>query len=216
MTTVQRLTAKQMAECDRHTIEDIGIPSLVLMERAALATAQVVMKQMAIGRVLVACGVGNNGGDGLAVARLLHLKGVQVTILLLGNPKKATEQTAVQLKICRHYKIPVLTELPADLDTYTTVIDAIFGIGLSRPIEGRYATTIEALNKVSAGHLAVDIASGVSADTGAVLGIAFKADVTVTMAYQKIGQTVAQGPTYCGNLIVADIGIYLESEEFDN
>lgn len=210
MTTVQQLTAAQMAECDRHTIEDIGIPSLVLMERAALATAQVVMGQMATARVLVVCGVGNNGGDGLAVARLLRLKGVHVTILLLGKPEKATDQTAVQLKICQHYKIPTLTELPADLADYTTIIDAVFGIGLSRPITGNYAKVIDALNDVDTGRLAVDIASGISADTGEVLGTAFRADITVTMAYQKIGQTVAQGPAHCGDLIVADIGIYKE------
>lgn len=205
----KQLTAAQMAECDRHTIEDIGIPSLVLMERAALATAQVTMQQMTTERVLVVCGVGNNGGDGLAVARLLYLKGVDVTVLLLGDPKKATEQTKVQLKICDHYQIPVFDHL-MNFEGYTTIVDAIFGIGLSRPITGKYAETVAQMNAANAERLAIDIASGIDADTGAVLGTAFKADLTVTMAYQKIGQTVGQGPAFCGNLIVADIGIYLE------
>ncbi|MFD1671075.1 NAD(P)H-hydrate epimerase [Agrilactobacillus yilanensis] len=214
MTGEQVLTAEQMAECDRHTIEDIGLPSLVLMERAALAATDVIVKQMSTNKVLVVCGVGNNGGDGLAVARLLWLKGIPVTVVLIGNPEKATAQTKTQLKVCQYYGITILEALP-ELDTYTTIVDAIFGIGLSRSVTGKFATVIEQLNAAAAGKLAIDIASGISANAGTVLGTAFKADVTVTMAYQKIGQTIAQGPAYNGDIIVADIGIYQDDHSIE-
>lgn len=208
MTKEILLTAEEMAACDRHTIEDMGVPSLVLMERAALATTDILLKNAPLDKVLVVCGTGNNGGDGLAVARMLFVKGKDVTVVVLGNPEKASEQTKVQLNVCRNYKIPILLDLPKVLDDYTTIVDAIFGIGLARAIEGRFAKVIQLLNQTTAMKLAVDMPSGISANTGEVLGEAFDADTTVTMAYRKIGQTLAPGTDYCGLTIPVDIGIY--------
>ncbi len=203
------LTAAQMAACDQHTIDVIGIPSLVLMERAALKTAEVIQEHADGHKILVVCGTGNNGGDGLAVTRLLYLAGYDVTAVLLGNPDKASAQTKTQLKIVNYYEIPVFDKLP-NLAEFTMIVDAIFGIGLSRPITGEFAQIITQLNDARAEKFAVDMPSGIHADTGDILGVAFKADITVTMAYKKVGQTQNDGITYAGEVLPVDIGVYQE------
>lgn len=203
------LNAQQMKHCDKDTIEKIGIPSMVLMERAALSVVEEMEQHsLNLNSVLVICGSGNNGGDGFAIARLLDEKGICVTVAFVGRETSMTEETALQRRICENCGIKISTNFQNR--EYTTIVDAIFGIGLSRDVEGRYAELIDWINHQNASVVAVDIPSGISADTGRVLGTAVRADLTVTFAYRKIGQILFPGTEYCGQVIRRDIGITAE------
>ncbi len=200
------LNASQMKQCDGDTIQKIGIPSMVLMERAALAVKEELFREkLDLSSVLVVCGSGNNGGDGLAVARLLDEAGVRVSVAFVGKEASMTEETRLQMKICRNCGIKPCSNF-RDKE-YTTIVDAIFGIGANRKIEGEYAKLIDWINQSRAFVAAVDIPSGVSADTGKILGTAVRADLTVTFAYRKLGQILYPGAEYCGKVIRRDIGI---------
>ncbi|MFR2747983.1 NAD(P)H-hydrate dehydratase [Eubacterium ramulus] len=156
-------------------------------------------------KVLVVCGSGNNGGDGVAVARLLYLKGYNVTIYFAGNREKATEETKRQMFIAEQYGVEISDEYPKDI--VNVIVDALFGIGLSREVTGKYAEIVRKMTEQDGYKVAVDIASGISADTGAVMGMAFAADLTVTFGFIKAGQLLYPGAEYTGELKVADIGI---------
>lgn len=202
------VTSQEMKTCDQYTIETIGIPSMVLMERAALSVVNEIEKQnLDLSNVLVVCGTGNNGGDGLAIARLLHLKRIPVAVLLLGNLEHLTPDAKQQLQICQYYHLPLLTHLES-MNTYTTIIDAIFGIGLTRKVEGIFAETIATINLADAAVVSVDVPSGISADNGAELGVAVNATHTITFAFSKIGLTIDPGMAHAGQITVTDIGIY--------
>lgn len=200
----------QARQGDSHTIQEIGIPSLVLMERAALgATGRILNGDFDLTNVLVFAGTGNNGGDGLAIARMLHVRDVNVTVMLTGAEDHTSTETAQQLKILHYYKIPVI---PADTDLkcYTTIVDAIFEIGLDRPVEGKFADWINAINASPAKVYSVDVPSGLNADTGEPQGATVKADATSSFAYAKKGFVTNQGKQYTGKLYVEDIGVYLD------
>ena len=204
------LTGKQMQKADRYTIEQIGIPSMVLMERAALRTVEILeAEQVDFKNVLVVCGSGNNGGDGYAIARLLHIKGYQVSIYFVGEEMKRSKENLQQKQIADYYNISVKQNLEGE--EYSVIIDAIFGVGLSRSVEGRYYNVIEQLNRMNGYKVSVDMPSGIQDETGAVLGIAFRADLTVTFAFVKRGQVMEPGHPYVGKLCIADIGIYPEA-----
>ena len=209
------VTCSQMKLLDHGTIHNMHVPSLVLMERAALATAEEIRKylekkngsgNLKKERILTVCGSGNNGGDGIAIARLLHLAGIRSEIYLAGNPDKMTEETRHQWDIAMSYQVPVMNN-PV-WDEYTVIVDGIFGVGLSREITGNYKEIIDHMNEAPAYKAAVDIPSGIHGDTGAVLGTAFEADLTVTFAYKKRGLCLYPGRAYAGRTVVADIGIY--------
>ncbi len=201
------LTSQEMAQCDKNTMEHFGVISPVLMERAALACAQQIEEAAETygRRILIACGTGNNGGDGLAAARLLYLKGFPVTVLYPGNEEKASPEGKRQLEIVRRYGIRVVTELPDE--EFDIAVDGLFGIGLCREIGGIYRPLIEALNEMDVYRIAIDISSGIRADDGVILGTAFRADVTVTFGFAKIGHLLYPGAEYTGYLETADIGI---------
>ena len=238
-----------MKRLDRQTIEGHGLPSLVLMERAALAAVDVLLTEgFGLERVSVVCGPGNNGGDGIAVARLLHLAGYKVDLVFVGDPDKRSEETRKQGEIAESYGLRIGTfaavadaanaAAVADAagkadamgaagatnvagavakagasENPTTVVDAIFGIGGVRAPEGDFADAIRYINTSRAAGakvLAIDVPSGVSADTGDTPGEAVSADVTVTFAYKKVGLTKAPGSALAGKIIVKDIGIYFE------
>ncbi|MDC7288765.1 bifunctional ADP-dependent NAD(P)H-hydrate dehydratase/NAD(P)H-hydrate epimerase [Blautia schinkii] len=201
------VTCSQMKALDARTIEEMGVPSCVLMERAALKVVEALLpcfKEEE--RVLVVCGSGNNGGDGIAVARLLHLQGIRAEIYFLGKEERMTAEAARQWKIAENYQVPRVNN--PGWDEYTTIVDAIFGVGLARPVEGRYAQIIREMNGATAFKAAVDIPSGVDGDSGLELGIAFRADLTVTFAFRKRGLCFYPGRMYGGRIVVADIGIY--------
>lgn len=201
-----------MKALDGNTIRKKGMPSLVLMERAALAVTEELEKNpRRLARVLVVCGSGNNGGDGFAIARILHLHGYQSEIFFTGNPEHMTEETLSQKKIADNYQVPMVNN--PRYEEYTTIVDAMFGVGLSREIQGNYRKVIEGINESGAYCVAVDIPSGISGDTGRVLGIAVKADLTVTFAFLKRGHCLYPGAAYSGEIKVKDIGIYEDGQE---
>ncbi|MCM1101423.1 MAG: NAD(P)H-hydrate dehydratase [Clostridium sp.] len=210
------VTAEEMRRYDTDTMERIGIPGMTLMERAALAARDAALKALRRqdpsqtdgkyrGSAWILAGMGNNGGDGLALARLLAEAGLSVDIRCVGDASKASEQWTQQRHILEHYRVrfcdaPVLRE-------YTVLIDALFGVGLSREVTGIYADAIREFNELSGYKLALDIPSGISSDTGAVLGQAVRADATVTFGFIKRGLILYPGCGYAGTVQVADIGI---------
>lgn len=206
------IDGKAMKAADSYTIGTIGIPSSVLMERAALKVVEAARRENKdLSKSLIICGSGNNGGDGFAVGRLLLEQGCQVTAFLAGNPDHCTEETDLQMRIFRAVGGKIEKEIPED--SYTAVFDALFGIGLCRTIEGKYADILARVNQMDACKIAVDIPSGIDAGTGEVFGVAFRADLTVTFAYQKAGMTLYPGAYYAGKVCVEDIGIYLRGEK---
>jgi NAD(P)H-hydrate epimerase len=207
---VKTVTAAEMKALDAYTINAMGVPSMVLMERAAMASAEVLYeKHFNLKKVLCICGSGNNGGDGLAIARLLRIKGVTVEAVLIGDVTKMSSETKQQMEIARNYDVPVIdNELSVIGDGCTTIVDALFGIGGGRPLAGKYYDAVGRINESPAEVLAIDIPSGICVDTGEVLGIAVRARVTATFAFNKIGLTVPPGSDYAGEVVVKDIGIY--------
>lgn len=210
------MNAQAMKACDSHMINDIGVPSVVLMERAADAFCQKLLltlsdRGLRAKRILVLCGSGNNGGDGFASARILSLKGYDVTIVMQGNPEHMTEESRLESNICRSLDIPMQDKMPEDeFKNYDVIVDALLGIGLSRPISGNLADVIEAVNRAHKGGTfvaAIDIPTGISCDTGQVLGCAVRADMTVTMQFEKPGLLLYPGASYAGEVTAADIGI---------
>lgn len=203
-------TGEQMRRADLYTIEEIGVPSMVLMERAALEVVRCMEEeQLNFRRVLVICGSGNNGGDGYAIARLLHLKGHDVTIFFAGNSQKRSEENAQQAKIAAHYEIPVITNL--DTEEYSVIIDALFGTGLKREVTGHYREILCSVNQMTGKKVAVDLPSGIHDTTGARMGIAFCADLTVAIAFPKRGLFLQEGNVCAGKILTGDIGISSET-----
>ncbi len=197
----------EMKRYDASTSEHFHIPSIVLMERAAVAFVEELSgRDMDLSRTLIVCGNGNNGGDGLAIARLLVLAGKQVKVVI-PREGRATEQNLLQQRILAAYGVQVITGAVPEYDGCTAVIDALFGVGLSRKPEGVFSAALQAMNAAAGHKIAVDIASGISADDGSVPGEAFRADLTVTFAYAKAGMLLWPGNTYSGEVVVKDIGI---------
>ena len=212
-------TAEQMKELDRQAIEERGIPSIDLMERAAAGVAEAALallpKRPGKCRGAALCGAGNNCGDGIAAARLLFLKGLKVRAFLVGDYEKLTPDALEETRRLSECGVELERFDPADESQRAwvlgcdVVIDALFGVGLSRPIGAGtpFAAAVDWMNESRAAVVAADIASGVSADTGAVLGRAVRADRTVTFTLPKIGQAVGEGAALSGNVEVRDIGI---------
>lgn len=197
---------EQMKAADAHTIEKLGVPSLVLMERAARACVTYMEEQeFDLSNICVVCGSGNNGGDGFAIARMFAKKGLKVTVVMAGNPDHCTEETRHQIELLKKTDARYSSELSED--EYSIIIDAVFGVGLCREISGHYYEVIRKMNEMDAVKVAVDIPSGISAATGNVLGIAFKAGHTVTIQEIKLGLLLYPGKEYAGKISVAEIGI---------
>lgn len=212
-------TAAQMRELDRQAIEERGIPSIDLMERAAEGVARAALELLPDRpgkcRAAAFCGAGNNGGDGIAAARLLFLAGVKVRVFLVGRYEKLTpdalEETA-RLSECGVELEPFDpegTEQAVWAGNCHVLIDAVFGVGLSREIapDSVFAAAIRLMNSCRGKVVAADIASGVEADTGRVLGCAAKADRTITFTLKKVGQAVGDGALLSGEVEVQNIGI---------
>lgn len=201
------VNSREMRRYDNNTTEVFKVPSLLLMEQAAIAACEEIEKHAGKTEpILIACGMGNNGGDGLAIGRILFLKGYSVDMILVGDEKKATEQNIAQQEIVNAYHIPVYKEIPANKN-YQIIIDAIFGVGLTRNIEGIYRNIIEQLNDMSGYKIAIDIPSGISADDGSILGVTFAASETITFAFDKVGLHLWPGNLAAGNIVLKEIGI---------
>lgn len=207
------LTAKQMREVDAYMINEMRIPSLLLMENAAMGVCRVIMAETEPCTVRVFCGTGNNGGDGLAVARILMFNGYDVYVAVAGDAEKMTADAAANFAMFEKLSERTLcfkdiAQLESwDVPAARVVVDALFGTGLSREVSGLYRDTIEHINESGALVVSVDIPSGVDADNGAVLGDAVAADITVTFQHPKAGHFLFPG-RYCrGRLEVVRIGV---------
>ncbi len=209
------LKAGEMAQIDRETIETVGIPGIVLMENASRGVAEVVYRYVKGSSVLVVCGKGNNGGDGLAAARHLYNLGYEVTVVLTTQPENLKGDARQNYEIISKLPVPVhvidtserLIELYELLKESEIVIDALFGTGLSKPLQGFYADVVDLINRSNRTVVSVDIPSGLSADTGKVIGKHVVADYTVTFAYPKIAHVFPPACESCGKVFVTDISI---------
>ena len=204
------VSAKEMKQLDNNTIKITGLPSLVLMERAAFALAMQVtdyLKQDKTAGILIVAGNGNNGADGVCAGRILKEYGYLVDIYVLKSRHEYTDEMQVQLNAAAKYSIPLTDEEDIDFNRYRVVVDAIFGIGLNRDIEGNVKELIERINESRSYVISADIPSGVNATTGSICGVAVKADETVTFGFYKCGQLFYPGRMYCGKITNAKIGI---------
>lgn len=204
------VTANEMKYYDESAINYIGIPSLVLMERAALSALEEIIRlfpgEDLMGKsAFIMSGTGNNGADGLALARLLCEKGFRTEVACIGNSDKASKEWLAQRAILNNY--PVKTGSNLKVGEYNILIDALFGVGLSREVRDGYAEQINCFNACQGIKLALDIPSGIHADNGNVMGCAVKADITVTFSYAKRGLFFYPGCEYAGKVITKDIGI---------
>ncbi len=205
--------AAAMRALDRHTIETLGVPDEILMEVAGRAVAEAALELLPNGgEVVVVCGGGNNGGDGLVAARHLHLIGVAVRVVLLGEERALRGAPAANWK--RAQRVGVRFDGPRwRVPAAGVVVDAIFGTGLARPVEKAAAAAVRRVNAARASAegalrvLAVDLPSGICADTGSVLGVAVRADATLTIALPKLGLCLEPGRSLAGRIRVARIGI---------
>ncbi|MBL8447273.1 MAG: NAD(P)H-hydrate dehydratase [Zoogloeaceae bacterium] len=197
---------------DIRSIEAIVLPSArpSLMERAGRAVAEDAVRLTLDrpGPILIACGPGNNGGDGFVMARHLHLSGRPVVVAFAGNPAELPDDAAAAHRAWRASGGVTTSDLPAPpAEGWSLVVDALFGIGLQRPIEGRYRTWIQTLNAQKCRRLALDVPSGIDADNGRVLGIAFQATHTSTFIALKPGLLTLDGPDYAGEVLVQRLEI---------
>jgi len=209
------ITAQQSRNIDKRAIRDFGIPGLVLMENAASAV-MAEMEQFFDGlagvKIGIVCGKGNNGGDGLALARRLRIRGITVRVALLASFGAVKSEAKVNLTILRKMDVEILQNATvrslADLISWSDIlVDAMLGVGLSSPLKGLYARAVDMINTAGRPVVAIDLPTGVEADTGSILGAAVKADLTVTMALLKRGLVLYPGAEYAGAVRIADIGI---------
>jgi ADP-dependent NAD(P)H-hydrate dehydratase / NAD(P)H-hydrate epimerase len=204
---IEVLSNIEMADADRQTIAG-GVPGIELMDNAGRAVAEVTARHRGSGsRVAVIAGPGNNGGDGFVAARLLSERGYQVQVLLVGEAARLKGDAALAAE---HWSGPVLPAQPNGLDGADVVIDALFGAGLDRPVEGLPHAMIEAINAKSNAAvpvIAVDLPSGINGTSGAVMGVAVKATATITFFRKKPAHLLLPGRLHCGEISVADIGI---------
>jgi hydroxyethylthiazole kinase-like uncharacterized protein yjeF len=210
--------ASEIQEMDRLTIHEWGIPGIVLMENAGRAATRIFLDHFTPplnSHVIVLCGRGNNGGDGYVVARYLHQAGLRVTVVVLSEPDKVSGDALTNLNVIRHMGLEIL-EIPG-IDEWARqrqavrecefLIDAILGTGLNSPVKDFYGQIIEQINGSGRPVMSIDIPSGLNADTGQVMGVAVRADLTVTFGFPKLGQLVFPGADLVGRLTRADIGI---------
>ena len=209
------LTRDQSRALDRRVIEEAGVPGVVLMENAGRGCAELLLRLGVTGPVVVCCGKGNNGGDGLVIARWLDNAGAAVRVLLFARPEELTGDAVVMYRIIAHSGPPIVihvestvdeTALRRELDAAEWVVDALFGTGLKGPVRPPFDTVIAAINAGRARVLAVDIPSGLDADTGEPLGPTIRAHHTATIAAMKTGYARPEAPVWLGQVHVIDMG----------
>jgi len=214
------LSRAQMRAFDQHAIEVCKVPGLLLMENAGRGATDVLVRELLDGDaadadVVVVCGTGNNGGDGLVVARHLLVRRAHPAVFLVGDPAKLSPDARANLDAWRGLGGPVhevppgseLGALEAAMADADAIVDALFGTGLDRPIEGFLAGVVRAIDAAVPPRLAIDLPSGLDADTGAPLGVAVAATVTVTFAHPKLGLLTPGGGQLAGKVRVVDIGV---------
>jgi NAD(P)H-hydrate epimerase len=212
----QFFTRAEARDLDRVAIERLGIPSLVLMENAGRGAVEVLFSLGVRGPVVVCCGKGNNGGDGLVVARRLACFGVTPLVFLCADPKALSADAAAQWRIVEAMDLPrrVVADTPLDSVEVTAacaradwIVDALFGTGLASPLRPPFDDLVAAINASPARKIAIDLPSGLDADTGEPMGPTVRADHTVTFVAPKIGFRNPSAAVYLGRVHVVDIGV---------
>jgi len=220
------VTAEIMQKLDRRTIEEAGIPGIVLMENAGRGAVREILAgypEILKGKVAIIAGRGNNGGDGFVIARYLMNRGVNVKIFLLAEQEKVKGDARLNLDILLNMKASI-TEIKdlntwkvllPELEGHCLIVDAIFGTGLRSEVKGMIREVIDDINYFNIPKVAVDLPSGLNANTGEVLGTCIKADLTITFALPKRGLLIYPGADFAGRLKIVDISIpaYLLEEE---
>jgi NAD(P)H-hydrate epimerase len=212
------LNATQMREADHYTIHELGVPSLVLMENAGrqvVAAMEAAFDDLEDQRVAVLAGRGNNGGDGFVVARTLLQRGVDVSVFLLGKVADVRGDARTNLEILGRLGLAVVEvaneqdwELHfSEISQCDLIVDALFGTGLKEPLGGVLATVVADVNGCSLPVVAIDLPSGLSADTPELIGDAIEATMTVTLGAPKLPLVLPPAERHCGDLVIADIGI---------
>jgi len=209
------LSREQTRELDRRAIEEFGVPSLVLMENAGRGAAELLLSLGVHGPVAICCGKGNNGGDGLVIARHLDNHGVGVNVHLFAQPKELSPDAAIHWRIVTRSSISARvwtngtideTELARELALSEWVVDALFGTGLTGPVRPPFDRVIAAINASPARVLAVDIPSGLDCDTGEPMGPTIRAAHTATFLAAKKGYDNPASRSWLGKIHVIDIG----------
>jgi NAD(P)H-hydrate epimerase len=213
-----RLTRQQVREVDRIAIERYRVPGVVLMENAALAAADVACDMLdddCVGEVLIACGGGNNGGDGLAVARHLHNRGADVSVALTIDPAKFKGDALINWRIVEAMGLRVAPATPESIRHTKAVllIDAVFGTGLSEAPRDPFPSLVAAIEQSRVPVLAIDIPSGLNCDTGEPFGPCVRATRTITFVAEKAGFASPAAQPYLGRVTVGDIGCPREAIE---
>ena len=212
------LTAAQMREADRFTIDEIGIPALVLMENAGrqvVAAIEAAHESALEGRVAVLCGPGNNGGDGFVVARTFLQRGVDVLVLVIGSLTSVRGDARLNLDILGRLGVTVVEiadeqswELHfSEVSKCSLIVDAIFGTGLRSPLAGMLETVVADVNASEIPIVSIDVPSGISSDTPHLIGDCIDASMTVTLAAPKLPLVLPPAEAYAGDVVIADIGI---------
>lgn len=202
------VNAKEMREIDRLTIEEYGLDSLVLMERAGLSVVRRIeeLYDRSV-MVVVLSGGGNNGGDGLVIARNLHNAGWDVRVFLVADTGRLSADCRRQYDLAKKMGVRISEKAPSKRDLKgSLIIDALLGTGLQKNVRGDIARLIKRLESADSDTIAVDIPSGISADNGRIMGSAVRADATVTFGLPKIGHLLHPGAAYAGRLFIEDIG----------
>ena len=209
------VTGEEMASFDRNTIEHFQVPALILMEQAALSVVEEIMTLFPDKKesILVLAGSGNNGGDAMAVARLLAQREYSVTLFYASSHpvEKLGEVPLLQYRMLEKMQVEIVTQLPER--AYTVIVDGIFGVGLSRPVTGKTGELLKEVSSRQAYRIAIDVPSGVDSNTGKVKGSCFRADCTVTFSFLKLGLCLYPGADYAGHVRVKRIGITESSFE---
>ena len=206
----------QMQQMDRNAIEFYGIPSIVLMENAGkVVVDEIIKRRDQFQKAVIVCGPGNNGGDGFVIARHLYNLNVPVKVFLVGEVSELNHDAMLNYSILKKLDFQI-DEIKDDAGLLTferwlrpgnLIVDAIFGTGMSRKVEGIYQRTIEAINEMAHRVLSVDLPSGIDGNTGHVLGVAVKADLTVALVIPKVGNFLFPGADYNGQVIIKGIGV---------
>ncbi|MFN3966305.1 MAG: NAD(P)H-hydrate epimerase [Endomicrobiia bacterium] len=209
------VSVNQMRKIDRHSIEKIGIPSIVLMDNAGRLVAETILKKFPqVRKIAVFCGGGNNAGDGFVTARYLFRKNKSVEVFMLKKPDELSSDARINYEIVKKLKIKYrnvflknLKNIKNRLKNYDLLVDALLGTGTKGKIRGIYSDVISLMNDSGKPIVAIDIPSGLDADKGLPLGNCIKAKITVTMGFMKKGFLKKGAKEFTGKIVVADIGL---------
>jgi len=215
------VTSSQMKNYEKNTINNVGIPALVLMERAAVSFVDFLESDILESKkstIVVVCGKGNNGGDGFAIARVLRERDYRVSLVFPFKENECSVECKAQYNIVKNLNFTVHDKIPAG--NYDVLVDALLGIGLNGVITGDLRNLIDLINSCHGETVkkvvSVDIPSGIHSDTGKICGCAIEADATITFGYKKAGLLLGEGGKNCGKIHLADIGIYPRKEKVNS